>query len=168
VPSEFEGALNHRPDSEDALDRGTSAVIDLLRRWSQSKSHRMEYTVFSCGLFYERFAPNGLSAYNIGGGQNGGALGPGEYLVDVEAQQAEVVENNAQGRPVMVSMTSVYDVARFVRAAVEMGPGSWPREFKMRGDHMSLTDLVTTFINVRGGACRMLPFLRCSRGLISS
>ncbi len=36
VPSEFEGALDHRPTANDALDRETGAVLDLLRRWSQS------------------------------------------------------------------------------------------------------------------------------------
>ena len=109
----------------------------------------MQYTVFSCGVFYERFAPGGLATYNIGFGSN--VANPGDYLVDVAAQTAEVVEHNAQGRPIQVSMTSVYDVARFVAAAIELGPGNWPHEYKMRGDQMSVRDIVGACSNARGG-----------------
>ena len=49
VPSEFEGSLGHRPAS--AL-RETQRAIDALRQ--VSRSTRMRYTVFSCGLFMER------------------------------------------------------------------------------------------------------------------
>ncbi|KAJ9156139.1 NAD(P)-binding protein [Pleurostoma richardsiae] len=148
VPSEFEGALGHRSTPNDPLDRGSAAAMDLLRRWSQSKSSPMQYTVFSCGIFYERFAPGGLGTLNIGAGS--GLSNPGDYLVDIGAQTAEIVEHNAHGRPIQVCMTSVYDVARFVAAAIELGPGNWPREFKMRGDQMSVRDIVGTCSNVRG------------------
>ncbi|TDZ67275.1 hypothetical protein CTRI78_v003071 [Colletotrichum trifolii] len=39
---------------------------------------------------------------------------------------------------------SVNDVAQFVAAAVDVGPGSWPREFKMRGDRTSSATKVET------------------------
>ena len=149
VPSEFEGALGHRPTNDDPLDRGSQAALDLLRRWSQSRSNPMQYTVFSCGVFYERFAPGGLSTYNIGTGSN--VQNPGDFLVDVGNATAEIVEHNSQGRPIQVSMTSVYDVARFIAAAVDLGPGTWPREFKMRGDQMSVRDIVGACSNTRGG-----------------
>lgn len=149
VPSEFEGALGHRPTNDDSLDRGSRAALDLLRHWSQSRSNPMQYTVFSCGIFYERFAPGGLNAYNIGAGSN--IQNPGDYLVDVGNATAEIAEHNAQGRPVQVSMTSMYDVARFIAAAIDLGPGTWPREFKMRGDQMTVRDIVGACSNIRGG-----------------
>ena len=162
VPSEFEGALSHRSTAESALDRGSDAVIDILRRWSQSKSSPMAYTVFSCGIFYERFAPGGLARFNIGGGQPGGMIEQGDFLVNVGAGTAEVVETNGQGRPVQVSMISVYDAARFVAAAIELGPANWPREFKMRGDQMTVQDIVGVCSDVRGGSRRPVCPSICS------
>lgn len=148
VPSEFEGDLSHRPTT-DPLDRGSHAALDLLDRWSQSRNHPMRYTVFSCGLFMERFGPGGIQTYNIGGGS--GLSGPSDYLINIEDATAEIVETNAQGRPAHVALTSVYDVAMFIAAAIELGPGNWPREFRMRGDQMTLRDLVATCSTVRGG-----------------
>ncbi|KAK3325219.1 hypothetical protein B0H66DRAFT_114412 [Apodospora peruviana] len=147
VPSEFEGDLSHRP-ANDPLDRGSQAALDLLDRWSQSRNHPMRYTVFSCGLFMERFGPSGIQTYNIGGGS--GLAGPSDYLVNIEDATAEIVEFNAQGRPAQVALTSVYDVALFIAAAIELGPTNWPREFRMRGDHMSVRDVVATCSTVRG------------------
>lgn len=112
----------------------------------------MSFTVFSCGVLYERLAPGGLAAFNIGAGQTAPTLtGQGDYLADIGNATAEIVETNAQGSGVLVSMTSVYDVARFVAAAVEIGPERWPREFRMRGDQLSVRDIVGAAINVRGG-----------------
>lgn len=167
VPSEFEGALENRPTNNDPLDRGSDAALDLLRRWSQSRSHRMEYTVFSCGIFYERFAPGGLAAYNISRGQPGGVLNQGDFLLDIENSTAEIVETNSRGRPVQISMTSVYDVARFVAAAIEMGPGNWPREFRMRGEQMAVRDIVGACGNIRGGKIAVCLCLLASHILIS-
>ncbi len=151
VPSEFEGALGHRPTSDDQLDRGTASVMEQLQRWAQSRTHHMAYTVFSCGILYERLGPGGLATYNMGHGQLGGIPIQGDYLVDVENGTAEIVETNSQGRPVQVSLTSVYDVARFVAAAIDLGLQSWPREFKMRGDQLTTREIVTACSDVRGG-----------------
>ncbi|KAK4219122.1 hypothetical protein QBC37DRAFT_151309 [Rhypophila decipiens] len=147
VPSEFEGDISHRP-ATDPLDRGSHAALDLLDRWSQSRSHPMRYTVFSCGLFMERFGPGGIQTYNIGAGS--GLAGPNDYLVNIEEATAEIVESNGQGRPAHVALTSVYDLAMFIAAAIELGPANWPREFRMRGDHMTLRELVATCSTVRG------------------
>lgn len=165
VPSEFEGALTRRPPpSNDPLDRGSAQALDRLRELSQpqpqhpqphslsspsspSYSH-MSFTVFSCGVLYERLAPGGLAAFNIGAGQT--LVGQGDYLADIGGATAEIVESNAHGGRVLVSMTSVYDVARFVAAAVEIGPERWPRELRMRGDQLSVRDIVGTATNVRG------------------
>ncbi|KUI58435.1 hypothetical protein VP1G_05698 [Cytospora mali] len=149
VPSEFEGALAGRPTSNDPLGRGSEAALSLLQQWSQprSPSHAMRYTVFSCGVFYERFAPGGLAFLNISTGSN--VQNSGDYLVSFDNGTAEIVEFNAHGVPIVVSMTSVYDVARFVAAAVEVGPSNWPREFKMRGDQLSVRDIYRACSSVR-------------------
>ncbi|KAJ2972413.1 hypothetical protein NUW58_g9191 [Xylaria curta] len=107
VPSEFEGALGHRPaPASDPFDNGSAAALGELRRWSTSRQYPMKYTVFSCGIFYERFAPGGLRTYNMG--VTSRLPNQGDYLIDVGA-------------------------ARFVAAAVELGIDNWPREFRMRG-----------------------------------
>jgi hypothetical protein len=151
VPSEFEGSVSHRPASQasDPLDRGSHAALGLLRQISQSKPTGMQYTVFSCGLFMERFGPGGLQAYNLGAST--GVQNPSDYLVDVSQGVAEIVESSHPQRPAQVVLTSVYDVARFVAAAIELGLDSWPREFKMRGDHMSVGEVVRTCSVVRRG-----------------
>ncbi|PMD21636.1 NAD(P)-binding protein [Hyaloscypha hepaticicola] len=147
VPSEFEGGIGHLP-TPDPLDCGSEAAMELLLRHSQSGSNRMGYTIFSCGIFYERFGPGGLGLYNICAGSN--VQIPGNFLVDVEASTAEIIVHDAQGRPIEVSMTSVYDVARFIAAAINIGPTEWPTEFKMRGDQMSVRDIVAACSKVRG------------------
>ena len=148
VPSEFEGSISHRP-AEDPLDRGSHAALALLRQVSQSKPDAMQFTVFSCGLFMERFGPGGLQSYNLGAST--GVQNSNDYLVDIGQGACEIIETGPSGRPVQVVLTSVYDVARFVAAAIELGPNNWPREFKMKGDQMIVRDLVATCSNVRGG-----------------
>jgi hypothetical protein len=148
VPSEFEGSISHRP-ATDPLDRGSHAALELLKQCQQSKPNPMQYTVFSCGLFMERFGPGGLQAYNLGAST--GVQNSNDYLVDISQAAGEIIETGPNGRPAQVVLTSVYDVARFVAAAIELGPNTWPREFKMRGDQMTVRDLVATCSNVRGG-----------------
>jgi nucleoside-diphosphate-sugar epimerase len=150
VPAEFEGAINHRPHGEDPIAPSSAVALDMLRHWAASRSHNMQYTVFSCGILYERFAPGGLFR-RYGMGTSSGVPNQGDYLVDVGSGTADFVEFNSRGQPVQVSMMSVTDVARFVAAAIELGPGDWPREFKMRGDRMTVRDIVTACSNVRGG-----------------
>ncbi|GKT45091.1 oxidoreductase swnR [Colletotrichum spaethianum] len=149
VPAEFEGSVSHRPSGDDPLDYGSFEAIELLKRCASSKSRKMDYTVFSCGILYEHFAPGGLAG--CGMGDRACISSPGAYLVDVGNATADIVETNESGRPVQVCMTSVEDVGRFVAAAIELGPGSWPREFKMRGDRMSVRDIFAKCSNVRGG-----------------
>ncbi|KAJ4194502.1 hypothetical protein NW767_010006 [Fusarium falciforme] len=140
VPREFEGSIEKRPGDPDPLDptSTSSQARQLLRRWARSSP--MKWTVFSCGIFMERFLPQGLGSLTIGYGAN--LADPGSYLLDVNNYTAEYVEKNAQGRSVRVCMTSVYDVARFVVAAIDLGPANWPRELTMRGDRVTLRDVV--------------------------
>ena len=148
VPSEFEGDLNHRP-ANDPLDRGSQSALQLLESWSHSKSQRLRYTVFSCGVFMERFGPGGLQTYGIGAGC--GIQGPDDYLVNIQEAKAEIIPTNSSGAPVRVSLTSVYDVAQFITAAIELGLDTWPKEFRMRGDSVTVRELVETCSNALGG-----------------
>ncbi|KAK0635169.1 hypothetical protein B0T17DRAFT_465992, partial [Bombardia bombarda] len=148
VPSEFEGDLSHRPTPEDPLNRDSPAALEFLERWSQSRSHPMRFTVFSCGIFMERFAPGGMQTLGIGG--SSGVQSPYDYLVNIQTGEAEIVETNASGRPAHVALTSVYDVAAFIAAAVEMGPAHWPREFRMRGDYLSVSEVIMACEQIRG------------------
>ena len=109
----------------------------------------MQWTVFSCGIFYERFAPGGLGALGMGSSMS--IANQGDYLVDVGEATADIVETNSSGRTAHVSLTAIDDVARFVAAAIELGVETWPREFKMRGDRLSVRDIFATCSNVRGG-----------------
>ncbi|KAI0421299.1 hypothetical protein EKO27_g41 [Xylaria grammica] len=136
VPSEFEGSLGHRPaPGDDPFDNGSSTALGQLRHWSSSRHYPMKYTVFSCGIFYERFAPGGLRNYNMGGSCR--LLDQGDYMINVGMGTAEIPAANAQGRPIHISLTSASDVARFVTAAIELGVDNWPREFKMRGARLT-------------------------------
>ncbi|KAI1850578.1 hypothetical protein JX266_003860 [Neoarthrinium moseri] len=147
VPSEFEGALSHRP-ANDPLDRGSSSALEFLRNCASSRSRQMRFTVFSCGIFYERFAPQGLASYNMGAGSR--IQNPGDYMLDLNRCVAEIPQTNSQGRSVNVTMTSVYDVARFVAAAIDLGISNWPREFKMRGAQVTTTRLAEICQEVTG------------------
>lgn len=138
VPSEFEGKIDKRPGGNDPLDHGSAQARRLLRQWEQSSG--MKSTIFSCGVFMERFHPSGLASFNLG--SSSGVYESGDYILDLPNANAIIVERNSQGRSVRICMTSIYDVARFVAAAVEIGPGAWPKEYTMRGDRRSLTDLV--------------------------
>lgn len=108
----------------------------------------MNFTVFSCGVFYERFARGGLGAYGIGASSN--VFYQGSYLMDVENGTAEVVEQHSDGRPVHVTMTSVNDVARFVVAALDLDIDQWQDEFRMSGDRISVAQILQWAESIRG------------------
>ncbi|ODA80272.1 hypothetical protein RJ55_03230 [Drechmeria coniospora] len=146
VPSEFEGALSRRPAQQhDPLDRGSGQAMALLKQLAAQC--RIKYTVFSCGVFMERFHPYGLGYLNIGHGS--GIAKPGEYLVDIGNATAEYADKDSKGRTVRICLSSVYDVVRFLVAAIDLGPERWPSEFTMRGDRMSVRELVDTCSYVR-------------------
>lgn len=142
VPSEFEGSPSVRP-ANDILDNRRRAA---LTRLQQYESQGMRYTVFTCGIFYERFGPGGMAASQIGVRSDIGQ--EGEYIMDLRRARAQLPFYNEAGQPVYVCMTSARDVARFVVAALNLA--SWPREFRMRGDRMSVSDLVTIGEQLRG------------------
>ena len=132
VPSEFEGPPALRP-ADHPFDRDRRAALHRLRHYSQ---HGMSFTVFTCGIFYERFAPGGLGASQIG--RSSGISGEGEYIMNFRRMRAQVPFLG--GQPVTVSMISARDAARFVVAALDLP--NWPTEWRMRGDRMTVSQIV--------------------------
>lgn len=149
VPSEFEGPLDRRPNGGDPLDHGSQEALARLHTYARANNRRMQFTVFSCGIFYERFSLGGLQGYDIGA--SCGLQGPGQFLVNLAIFVAEIGETDPRGRQAHVSLTSVYDVVRFVTAAIEIGPDHWPAELRMQGDAMTVRDVVNLCEETRGG-----------------
>ena len=147
VPAEFEGPPGRRAVN-DPLDRGRAACLDRLRYWSHQR-RPMRSTIFSCGVFYERFARGGLASMGIGSSST--VSNPGSYLMDIEASTAEVVERTHSGQPTTISMISVYDVGRFLVAAIDLDPRTWPGEFRMAGERMTVENVVRWAEAVKGG-----------------
>jgi hypothetical protein len=106
----------------------------------------MRFTVFSSGVLYERFAPGGMAASQIGIRSNIGQ--EGDYLMDFRRRRAQVPYLNASGQPATICMTSAADVARFVVAALDLP--SWPREFRLRGERLTVRDVVAIAEEIQG------------------
>jgi hypothetical protein len=153
VPAEFEGPPTRRPrhSRDDPLDRGKAESLDRLKYW-QNQRRQMRFTVFTCGVFYERFSHGGLAALLIG--NSTGANYQGSYLMDIENSTAEIVaRTSSSGRdvPIYISLVSAHDVGRFIAAAIELDPTSWPGEFRMSGDRRSVAEVLQWAEAVRGG-----------------
>lgn len=142
VPSEFGGPPSLRPQN-DLLDNGRRAAI---LRLHQHEASGMKFTIFTCGILYERFAPGGMAASQIG--LNSSISQEGEFLMDFRRRRAQIPYLNASGQPATVCMTSAHDVARFVVAALDLL--SWPREFRLRGERMSVRDVVAIAEAIQG------------------
>jgi nucleoside-diphosphate-sugar epimerase len=149
VPSEFGGPPSLRPH-DDLLDHGRRAAI---LRLHQHESTGMRFTVFTCGVFYERFAPGGMAASQIGLRSNIGQ--EGDYLMDFRRRRAQVPHFNTAGQPAMICMTSAADVARFVVSALDLP--SWPREFRCRGERRSVRDVVAIAEEIQGKIMAYCP-----------
>ncbi len=143
VPSEFEGSPTARP-TNDVFDCGRRAALSRLQQY---ESQGMTYTVFTCGVFYERFGPGGMRASQIGTRSVIG--GEGEYIMDIRNGKAMIPYFNSAGQPVYICMTSARDVARFVVAALDLS--SWPRELRMKGERMPVSGIVSIGEALRGG-----------------
>ena len=141
APAEFEGSPANRPVSN-ALNGGRQAA---LARLHQYQSFGMTYTVFSCGILYERFAPGGLGDSDIG--RRSGICQEGDFLMNVRTLKAQV-PHDPYGQPAMICMTSSQDVGRFVVRAIDLP--QWPREFRMRGERMAASDIVGNAEVMRG------------------
>ncbi|KAF2502827.1 NAD(P)-binding protein [Lophium mytilinum] len=141
APAEFEGRPSLRLVG-DPLDRGRAAALALLQHYSQN----IKSTVFVCGVFYERFAVGGLASLGIG--INSGAGGEGDYILDARNMTAQAPAYNTAGGYTSISMTSVYDVGRFVVRALDMI--FWPAELTMCGERVLVSQLIQTVRQCRG------------------
>lgn len=142
VPSEFGGPPALRPHDDLLDDQRRAAILKL----SQRETSGMRFCVFTCGIFYERFAPGGMAASQLGVNSNIG--GEGDYLMDFRRQTAQLPYNTSNGHSATVSMISARDLAQAVVAALSLS--SWPREFRVRGDRMSVRELVAVAELVKG------------------
>lgn len=147
VPAEFEGPPSRRPRN-DPMDRGRAACLERLRHYKHHHRYPMASTVFSCGVFYERFARGGLGALGIGASSN--VFYQGSYLMDIEAGTAEVVEQHSDGRPVSIAMTSINDVARYLVAALDLDIDTWPDELRISGDRLTVQQIVQWAESIKG------------------
>ncbi|KAF2838415.1 isoflavone reductase family protein [Patellaria atrata CBS 101060] len=144
MPAEFEGSISRRPvDSQsDPLDRGKGAALQRLEFYRGS----IESTVFTCGVFYERFAPHGLAGAGLGIGS--GIAGEGAYMVNLRNMMGAAPIYDPLNNLVYICMTSAQDVARFVVRCLDLD--EWPRELRMCGERVSVWDLLATIQEVRG------------------
>lgn len=142
APAEFEGSPTARPIN-DVFDFGRRAALSRLQHY---ESWGMGFTVFTCGVFYERFGPGGMRASQIG--VRSAIGGEGEYIMDIRNGRAKIPCFNSAGQPVYVCMMSARDVARFVVAALDLS--SWPRELRMKGERMTVSDIVSIGEALRG------------------
>ena len=150
IPAEFAGVSEKRPA---ALDRGQRFARLRLRSHVEEG---MSFTLISCGIFYERFAPLGLSGQGIG--NVSGINREGDYLMNIRTMRAQVPHDSSQ-RPAMICMTAMEDVAKFIVAALDLP--QWPSELRICGQRLNVSDVVRIAERLRGK-----PFL--DRAQISS
>ena len=144
MPSEFEGSPSVRPQ-QDVFDNGRRQAITRLRQLGPSG---LNFTVVTCGIFYERFAPGGMRSLQIGLRD---AIGDeGQYIMDFRRMTAQCLYYNSAGQPVFVCMTSARDVARLLVAALSLN--AWPREFRMCGERMTVANIVAIGEQSRGSS----------------
>ena len=146
APAEFEGSPSLRP-LVDPLDNGKAAALERLRYYSSGQSeYRLESTSFVCGILYERFGPNGMAYRGIG--NSTGISGEGNYLMDIRNLRAQIPYVMGAEHFPYVCMTSASDLARFVVRALDLP--SWPPELRMRGERMTVDEIVRTAEAMKG------------------
>lgn len=72
----------------------------------------------------------------------------GDYLMDFRHQRAQLPYLSTAGHPATICMTSANDVAKFVVAALDLP--SWPREFRLRGERLTVRDVVAIAEEIQG------------------
>lgn len=153
IASEFAGLPSSRPIN-DPFDQGRHIALQRLAHLAPSG---MISTVFSCGIFYERFGVGGMAAAQLGLSSH--IAGEGEYLMSFRHCRAEIPYNSIAIPPPYVCMTSAQDVARAVVAALDLT--SWPEVFQLRGDRLTVEQIVGIAEQVRGTSTStnlLLPF----------
>jgi hypothetical protein len=132
APAEFEGLPQLRP-ANDPFDRQRTNALNWLRHFKGS----IQYTVFACGIFYERFQPGGLPRAGVA--RTTGYHGEGSYMMDCAKMTAELPAGTSNQPDVTICMTSIRDVARFVTKAIDLP--TWPLELRMCGERVTVHNL---------------------------
>jgi hypothetical protein len=141
APAEFEGQPSLRSQNG-LLDRGRGAALAMLKHYRGY----IQYTVFVCGVFYERFSVNGMMSLKIG--VNTGYGNEGDYIADVRNMTATAPVYDSAQNYSYLCLTSAYDVAKFVVKSLDMP--SWPQEMSMCGERMSVNALIDLIEQCRG------------------
>ena len=150
APAEFEGQPGLRAQN-DVLDRGRNAALALLQHYHGY----IQYTVFVCGILYERFAVNGMMSQRIGA--NTGYGNEGDYIADARCMTAIAPIWDAAQNLSCLCLTSAYDVAQFVVRSLDMP--TWAPEMSMCGERMTVHTLVETI-----RACRSIQPSELAKG----
>ncbi|KAE9972368.1 hypothetical protein EG328_005060 [Venturia inaequalis] len=142
APADFEGRPSKRSDP-DPLDRGNK----IIQNWLDYYRSNIEYTIFSCGVLYERFGPGGLESHRLGLAAH--LCKEGDYIINVRTMRACAPIYDADyGININISMISAQDAARLIVHAIDLP--RWPRELCMVGDRMTVFDVCRTVEKVRG------------------
>ena len=139
VPAEF-GGLSEKRLAD--LDCGQRLARNRLRGHVEEG---MNFTLISCGIFYERFAPNGLASF--GTGNVSGSNNEGDYLMNIRTMRSQIPHDSSQ-RPAMICISAMDDVARFIVAALDLP--QWPNELRMYGQRLNVSELVRIAERMRG------------------
>jgi hypothetical protein len=144
APAEYEGRPSRRA-LHDPLDRGKRTILQWLDHYRQL--NQIESTVFVCGVLYERFGPGGLRAHRLG--LQTELANEGDYIVNVRTMRADAPVYDANHHlNVFICLTAAQDAARLIVRAIDSS--HWPREMTMAGERMSVVDLTTAIVRVRG------------------
>lgn len=149
IPSAFSGPqqCQSQVGNEDEWDN----LITLLEHHLVASS--MHYTIFTCGVFYERFGPGGLNALQISTFNNRhGSIGDeGNFLVDIRAGKTTIPISGTE-EELSICMTSARDVARYIVAALQAYEDMevWPKEFKFCTERLTMSELLDVCSRVRG------------------
>ncbi|KAF2024626.1 hypothetical protein EK21DRAFT_78274 [Setomelanomma holmii] len=140
APAEFEGQPGLRGQI-DVLDRGKNAALALLQHYQGY----IQYTVFVCGILYERFSVNGMRSQYMG--SNTGYGSEGDYVANPRTMTALAPVWDAGHNLSFLCLTSAYDVAQFVVRALDMPV--WAPEMSMYGERMTVIDLLEVIRSCR-------------------
>lgn len=147
IPSAFSGPTQSTPSSLDTSEWQT--VLDTLK-FCRSKTG-MNFTIFTCGIFYERFAPGGLNAVQISTSNNRHAAVGEEcnFLVDMRAAKATLPVPGSH--EASICMTSARDVAKYIVASLRAfeNLAAWPAEFKFCIEKLKMSELLAICSRVR-------------------
>jgi len=149
IPSAFSG-----PEQSAAQNLGQQEWqnLGLVLQHHEARSS-MRYTLFTCGVFYERFGPGGLNALQISTLNNRHpAVGEeGNMLVDLRLGKA-TIPVVAGMEELAICLTGAQDVARYVVATIEAYEDmrAWPHEFKFCTERQTMSGLVAVCARVRG------------------